>query len=333
VNGNENIYFKANPDEVSELLDLFSKARLRDHEVKIEFGKPTVSSFAKQSFEYNVKVELLSGIALFMLGRNDDARTLEPSMTIYLDADGALLGQIKIPENITVTSTAALPEIKVKRTLPQRKALFGRIQFDDGDEANGMERGISTRVTFWEKDSADGIELSRVDREGRFKLVLSDQEIAAIKNGDAWLTTTTGNFITKAKKEDAKFPFEKLTEQKDKVEAQKIPAPKYYWGRIRFDDGTPPVLNPPPWPGADINVSFPYAGQARLDAEGYFQVYFEPQQLEELIKRRPQKNIYIPEQEQGRSRAQVVFPPQLLSQDKSKAGEVKIPKPQYTTKK
>ncbi len=31
VNGNENFYFKATPDEINGLMELFSKARMRDH--------------------------------------------------------------------------------------------------------------------------------------------------------------------------------------------------------------------------------------------------------------------------------------------------------------
>jgi hypothetical protein len=265
--------------------------------------------------------------------RGNDTKTLEPNLTIYLDADGALLNQIKIPDNVTVTTTVDIPGLKAKRTLPERRNYFGRIQFDDGDPANGMEKGISTQISFWEKDVADAVPLAKVDREGQFKVVLSDQELAAINKGDAWLTITTGNFITKPSAENMKFPPASLTQEKEKVQPIKIAAPTYFYGRILFNDDTPPVLAPPPWQGSQINVSFPYAGQAHLDAEGYFQVYFEPSQLQELLKRKPQKNIYIPDKEQGRATAREIYPPQLLSQDKSKAGVVKIPKPDYANSK
>src|SRR5690242_1671153 len=36
VNGNEEFYFKATPTQINELLEKFGKARLRDHEVKLE---------------------------------------------------------------------------------------------------------------------------------------------------------------------------------------------------------------------------------------------------------------------------------------------------------
>ena len=45
------------------------------------------------------------------------------------------------------------------------------------------------------------------------------------------------------------------------------------------------------------------------------------------------KNIYIPDYlEQGRSTARVAFPASLLSQDKAKAGVVKIPRPKLPRK-
>ena len=99
--------------------------------------------------------------------------------------------------------------------------------------------------------------------------------------------------------------------------------------RILFDDDSAPVLNSKPWPGAEITVSFPYAGQAHIDSEGYFKVFLEPDQMTALKKRKPSKNIYTPTQEQGSSRANDEFPPRLLSQNKSEAGVVKIAKPAY----
>ena len=38
VNGNDNFYFNATPNEINELLVLFSKARMRDHEVIISLS-------------------------------------------------------------------------------------------------------------------------------------------------------------------------------------------------------------------------------------------------------------------------------------------------------
>ncbi len=51
--------------------------------------------------------------------------------------------------------------------------------------------------------------------------------------------------------------------------------------------------------------------------------------MAELKARDPQKNISVPLAETGRARATEVFPPELLSPDKSKAGVVRIAKPDY----
>ncbi len=331
VNGNEDYYFNATPDQINEILDLYSKARLRDHEVKIETGKQTVSEIIGQrKADYNVKMQVLSGIALFMDTNNDRANsTLEPNLTIYMDEQGTLLKQLKFPENVIVTSTVKIGDLKAKRALPARKSLFGKVQFDDGDASNGMDRGVSTRITFWEKDQPDGIEIAQVGRDGVFRVVLSEDELAQIKKGDAWLTTTTGNFRSVAKKDGSKFPLDALTAEREKAPAQKIPAPKYYYGRILFDDGKPAILDPKPWEGAEIFLSFSYAGNMHLDKDGYFQLFLEPEQLDELIKQGDRANVYVPEQEQGRGSARETFPPGILSQDKSKAGEIKIARPVY----
>jgi hypothetical protein len=203
------------------------------------------------------------------------------------------------------------------------------VEFDNADPAAGIEHGVSTRITLWQKDLADGIELAQVSRDGRFKVILSADEIAAMQKGNLWLAVTVGNRLTSAKKDDAKFPAESLSQERQKVQALIIAAPKYYYGRILFDDGSPPFLGPKPWPGAEIFVDFSYAGMAKPDAEGYFQVCVDAEQFEKLAKQKPRKNIYIPNEESGSSTARAIFPPEQLSQDKAKAGVVKIRKPVY----
>ncbi len=86
-----------------------------------------------------------------------------------------------------------------------------------------------------------------------------------------------------------------LTKDYDKARPIKVTAPSYYYGRLLFEDGSPPVLDPPPWPGAEIMVSFPYGGQADFDAQGYFKLAMTAEQSELLLKRKDQRNIYIPD--------------------------------------
>jgi len=151
--------------------------------------------------------------------------------------------------------------------------------------------------------------------------------MADLRSGKSWLTVTVGNWLTEAKNTDTRYPAELLSSEKEKAAPLKIPRLSFYYGRLLFEDGSPAVLDRPPWPGAEIFVDFPYAGSGHLDKQGYFQVFFEPEQLEQLKSRKPGRNIYVPRPEQGSSTATETFPADLLSRDKGQAGVLKIPKP------
>jgi hypothetical protein len=151
-----------------------------------------------------------------------------------------------------------------------------------------------------------------------------------LKAGKSRLTLTTGNWLTEAKRDDPKLDAEKLSLDEKTVQTVTIAKPEYYYGRILFEDGSPPILVPAPWPGAGIGIDFPYAGPVHLDSEGYFKVYFTKEQYENLKtgKVGMGKNIYIPSYEsQGSSTALYEFPASKLSRDKERAGVVKIPIP------
>jgi hypothetical protein len=120
-----------------------------------------------------------------------------------------------------------------------------------------------------------------------------------------------------------------LATSQEEAKPQIVSGPKYYYGRILFEDGSPAILDPAPWPDAEIYVDFSYVGMARLDAEGYFKVFFTRGQFENLKSQKPRKNIYRPAEQRGRSFAADIFPAELLSQDKAKAGVVKIEKPAF----
>jgi hypothetical protein len=217
-----------------------------------------------------------------------------------------------------------------RRSKPVRHAWHGRVQLSDGGSAVDFQTGVSTRITWWDKTSPEGIPVADVRNDSAFKVVLSDAEMAALREGTSWLTLTTGNYLVAPKPSHPRFPAAALAVDRDQATPHEFSVPNnFYYGRILFEDGTPPVLKPEPWPGAEISVNFPYAGRFRPDAEGYFKVFLEPEQLAALKERRPSMNIYVPLQEQGRGRAIAEFPPGLLSQDKEKAGVVKFPKPDY----
>ena len=71
-NGIINYYFKADSKEINELLSIFSRARMRDHEVWIEPGKGTTKSFGGQEFDFSVSLQLPKGIYLHSARKKDD---------------------------------------------------------------------------------------------------------------------------------------------------------------------------------------------------------------------------------------------------------------------
>ena len=105
--GNENFYFKCKVDEINELLAIFSKARMRDHVVRIEPGiRKAKTFFSKEQIEYNVHLRVVWGIALD-LARNDRSRKalpLEPRLTILTGDDKSIIKQLKWPKNLFVES-------------------------------------------------------------------------------------------------------------------------------------------------------------------------------------------------------------------------------------
>ena len=118
-----------------------------------------------------------------------------------------------------------------------------------------------------------------------------------------------------------------------KVKTVEVAKPRFYIGRLLFDDGSPATLDPPPWPGAEISITFSYAGRITLDEEGYFRVFFTPEQFENVKAKRIRKNIYIPDSERkGRSTALYAFPAMKLSLDKEEAGEIRIARPRAKNK-
>jgi hypothetical protein len=106
---------------------------------------------------------------------------------------------------------------------------------------------------------------------------------------------------------------------------QRVARPAFYYGRVLFEDGTPPVLDRSLWKGADIWVDFSFNGPARPDSEGYFKVTFTPEQFEQMKAQKPRNYIYVP----NRAGAIESFPFDLLSTDKAKAGVVRIAKPVF----
>ncbi len=330
VNGNENFYYQANVKQVNELIEQFSKMRLRDHELTVKLEKQEAKTFLGPTIPYNVQLHVLSGIALAVTKRDAEARTYEPTLTIHVDPkeDAELLKRISLPDNIILKNEIEDLPLMGGTTKPQRKVRYAHLQFEDGKPAADFEHGVSTAVALWEKDVEDCIRLGKVSHEGYFHAAFSKQEIEDLRKGRTWLTLTVGNWSTNVDREHPRLDPDTLVLDRDKAKPVKIDQPKFYYGRILFEDGSPPVLDPEPWPGGKIKVEFSYAGGGQPDAEGYFKVYFAKEQFEAVKEKKARRNIYIPSYEKkGRSSARHVFPASKLSQDKKTAGVVKIPKP------
>lgn len=322
-NGGEGFYFKATPAEIGELLNLFSVARMRDHEVWITSDKKTATSFRGNTIDYNVSLSVFSGIALSAHREESAAETWEPRLTTCVGEDRSLLKRIKLPDNVIVHCEDGNTDIKSKATKPVRREWFGRVQCEDSSAVAEFGRGPFIRIAFWEKGIESCIPIATVDRGGYFGAPFSDEEIAKLETGESWLTITAGNYMTEAKKDDPRFPVAMLLLEREKAQPQKIPSPKCYYGRVLFEDGSPPALDPSSWPGAEIAVEFPYAGYALPDSEGYFKVFLDAEQLKSIAAQTQRKNISV----RGDSGPSDTFPVELLSQDKAKAGVVRIPEP------
>jgi len=330
VNGNETFYFQAKPEEVNDLVASFSKARMRDHEIVIAGERREVKTFAGDPVECNVSLQIVAGLVLFMARERERTDLpLEPRLTIYAGENRAILDRSAWPENVIVSSQVPGIAISTGRTKPQRNAYYGRLEFADGSPPVGFVQGVNSRITLWEQQEQEGINVASVNNEGCFTVLLSDQEMADLRAGKIWLTATIANYLTKARKTDQRIPAERLVQDKQQAQPIHVSPPGYYYGRILFEDGSPAILDPAPWPGAEIAVDFPFAGMASLDSQGYFKVLLTKEQVDKLAGEQPRRNIYIPDvSHRGASAARMTYPANLLCQDKSKAGEVRIPRPQ-----
>jgi len=348
-------YFQATTAQINEFVERFAKAPMRDHVIRIEpagtnTGKSsngttssiridaeqqemdtnTVKSFNGTTIAYNVRLQIVPGYSLA-------AESLETvaELTIYIGKDRSLLQQLKLPDQVIVECAIEGVSLKGKKTKPQRQVWCGAVQFDDGQLgriANDWEHGVYTRITLWEQDSPDGITLAEVTAKGLFFAAFSEDELAALRQGRSWLTMTVGNQGAGPKKDNPRLPADKLVRDAWRATPQQVAGPTYYYGRILFEDGTPAVVDRKLWPRAsEIRVEFPFSVYARPDGEGYVKVTFSPEQLAQAKAQKPDKNIWVPVNDQGNGGAVGTFPAEMLSTDKAKAGVVRIPKPRFLT--
>lgn len=328
-NGNENVYFRADRNEINSLLLKFSKVRLQDHEVVINASTGYANSFRGDVIEYNVSLNMKSGFARLHELEEDNAETLEPVLTIYVGDGDEHFKQLKFPDNIIITSDVKGLEVESKAVKPKRNAFYGRIQLNGQDYyTEYQKRYFAVFLTLWEEGVDGGIQIGRVDYKGYLRVALSNEELSMLMRGNSWLTMTAGNHMLKARKDHPGYPVEKLSFEKETAGVEYICLPEAYFGRVLFEDCLPSVPlkenN-----AARIMVNFPYAGMAMIDKEGCFQVFFTDEQFEKLKIKEPRKNIFIPSYTKtGSASAKYTFPVSSLSRDKKNPGVVIIPKPE-----
>jgi hypothetical protein len=320
-NSGDDYYFQATPEQLNELLDEFGKTRMRDHEVSIEPGAGPTNAVAGGLPDYNASLEITDGLGVPVVRTN----TLEPRLVLYVGKDRSVLRQLKIPDDVIVQCDVPGASIRSKAVQPARDSWYGVLHFDDATPV--ANPAFSCSVTLWQKNSPDGIPMGQIGYQGRYGNVFSDAEMADLKSGKSWLTVTVGNFATVPKRDDPLLPVGSLAKSLADAKPFTLPAPKLYYGRVLFEDGSPAIVAGGGPRGVFVNV--PYAGLAWLDDQGCFKVFLEPEQFEKLKTQNSPADIMVPEPNGHNFAARAKFPAELLSLDRSNAGAVKIPKPAY----
>lgn len=316
-------YFDANASQIQELLLLFSKTRMRDHEVWLKERNGQELKLGKKPVEYNVTLTLPADMFWGSVRAADSRGTGEPTLTIFiaLNDDSALADTLEIPDNLIVHNEVEGFPVKGKATKPKREALHCLVRFTD---STPVTYPLMVQATLWERNVKEGIKLGKVE-QGSFEGVFSEQELTDLKSGKSWIALTAGNWMSEPKSNDPKLPPDKLTREIGNNEVVTISTPPLYYGRLLFEDGSPVTKRS--YMLRNVLVEFPYCGSAEVDSEGYFKVCFTGDQLEKA-KARDDKNIYIPDDAQwNRSTALYIFPASKLSRDKATAGVVRIPRP------
>ena len=246
VNGSENFYFKAKLEDVNEMIRLFSKTRMRDHEVHVKKGSPKTRTFDKDQYAFNVNLHILAGIALGYRRDQEAEKTHEPKLTIHVSESETVewLDKLVFPENIILTTE--FDQLKSPRQRPDRKLRFAEIRFENGKPAADFANGVQTRLAWWDKGNELEIQLGDVSYKGKFHAAFSAEEIGRLTSGESWITMTTGNWSTAKSADHTRLPLTHLFADRSDVKAMTINAPGYHHGRILFEDGSPPVLDPKP---------------------------------------------------------------------------------------
>ena len=109
---------------------------------------------------------------------------------------------------------------------------------------------------------------------------------------------------------------------------------KLYYGRILFEDGSPVVVNPEPWPGARTRIRVMGEGEIRniingeFDDEGYFEIYLSQEQYQQFQSGKAWFMVTTPYTDRRAYLAEDVFAQDLLATNKANAGVARIRGPE-----
>jgi hypothetical protein len=111
-----------------------------------------------------------------------------------------------------------------------------------------------------------------------------------------------------------------------------IGANKIYYGRMLFEDGSPVVITPEPWPGAKTRIDLVEAGKTsknviNIDKEGLFKVSLSQEQYEKLQSGKAWFEVSVPYTSKKAYLEQEVCASDLLATDKTKVKVARIIKP------
>ena len=328
VNAVDNFFFDAETEQIQELIDLYSRVRLRDHVIRIVNEGGQIQSFHGKKFDCTVRLNVLAGGVSHPDQRESPHDTFEPVLTVYLGGLNVadFFEEMQIPGHV-ILETGLLDWSWFKgRSRPERKDWFAKVQFDDGRPAADFEHRVRTKVVLWERGIEEGIHVGDVASNGQFKAPFSEEEIERLKSGNAWLTLNVGNNPEQVSRENERLGVESLVLSKGDAMPVAVEGPEYYYGRVIYEPGdVSSETGIFPSPNYSL-IEFPYAARAKVDSEGYFKIFLTAEQYSALMERKMEKNIYVPHEDNPNMRSALyTFPVSELSKVKAEAGVVGIP--------
>jgi len=129
------------------------------------------------------------------------------------------------------------------------------------------------------------------------------------------------------------LPWTYVNAKSGQTKKVKIGANKIYYGRIVFEDGSPVVITPEPWPGAKTKIYLVEEGKTSrgsivdIDKEGLLKLPLSQEQYQQLQSGKAWFEVLIPYTNKKAYHGEDVFAYDLLATDKAKAGVVRIPRP------